>query len=193
MPSAGRIKCWLIKRWLLVAAALFVQAALADEVSLRLFGKDIAISPDAGKRLVLLSRQALERCGPNTTAHPGNFGLAAYGVEDRWKEVAEGSRLRIRFSEPFVSESHLGGTLGVSEALIGLEHHDFFVGPDFTRHGTAIAEHLHCGYLPLLELACLAELQPHLSARYRETCAKLERDERGRIVMPPPDIAPSCS
>ena len=37
------------------------------------------------------------------------------------------------------------------------------------------------------------ELQPHLPARYRETCAKLERDQNGRIVMPPPDIAPSCS
>jgi hypothetical protein len=31
------------------------------------------------------------------------------------------------------------------------------------------------------------------SARYRETCAALERDAAGRIVMPPPDIAPSCS
>jgi hypothetical protein len=198
MRSAGRIKCRLIKcssikRWLLVAAALFVQAAQADEVSLRLSGKDIPISSDVGRKLAALSRQALERCGPNTTAHPGNFGLAAYRVESRWKEIADGSRLRIRFSEPFVSESHLGGTLGVSEALIGLEHPEFFVGPDFTRHGTAIAEHLQCGYLPLLELACLAELQPHLGARYRETCAKLERDASGRIVMPPPDIAPSCS
>jgi len=188
MRSAGRIE-----RGLLVAAALFVQAAQADEVSLRLRGKEIAISPDVSRTLAGLSRQALERCGPNTTVHPGNFGLAAYGVETRWKELAEGSRLLIRFSEPFVSESHLGGTLGVSEALIGLEHPEFFVGPGFTRHGGAIAEHLQCGYLPLLELACRAELQPHLSARYRETCAKLERDAGGRIVMPPPDIAPSCS
>jgi hypothetical protein len=193
MPFAGHIKCRLIERWLLVAATLLAQAAQADEVSLRLFGKDVPVGADVSKKLAALSRQALERCGPNTAAHPGNFGLAAYGVENRWKELAEGSRLRIRFSEPFVSESHLGGTLGVSEALIGLEHRDFFVGPDFTRHGTAIAEHLQCGYLPLLELACLAELQPHLSTRYRETCAKLERDSSGRIVMPPPDIAPSCS
>lgn len=188
MRSAGRIN-----RWLLVAVTLFVQAAQADEVSLRLSGKDIPISSDVSKKLAALSRQALERCGPNTVAHPGNFGLAAYGVESRWKEIAEGSRLRIRFSEPFVSESHLGGTLGVSEALIGLQHGEFFVGPGFTRHGGTIAEHLQCGYLPLLELACLAELQPHLGARYRETCAKLERDDQGRIVMPPPDIAPSCS
>jgi len=99
----------------------------------------------------------------------------------------------VRFAEPFVSESHLGGVIGVSEALIGLEHDELFVGPDFTRHGEAIVEHLQCGYLPSLELACLAELAPYLPARYRETCARLERDENGRIVMPPPDIAPSCS
>ena len=106
---------------------------------------------------------------------------------------AGGSRLRVRFAEPFLSESHLGGVIGVSEALIGLEHEGLFVGPDFTRHGEAVVEHLQCGYLPSLELACLAELAPHLPARYRETCARLERDENGRIVMPPPDIAPSCS
>jgi hypothetical protein len=173
--------------------ALCAQAALADEVSLRLAGKEIPLSPSVEKRLSALAREALARCGPNTTQHPGNFGLAALGVEQRWKQVLEGSRLRIRFAEPFLTESHLGGTLGVSEALLGLEHQDFFVGPGFTRHGKAIAEHLQCGYLPQLELACLPELAPHLSARYRETCAKLERDAQGRIVMPPPDIAPSCS
>lgn len=175
------------------ALALLAPALHADDVSLRLRGKEIQLSPKTSQELAGLARQALQRCGPNTTAHPGNFGLAAFGVEKRWKETLEGSRLRIRFAEPFVSESHLGGTLGVSEALIGLEHKDFFVGPDFTRHGAAVAEHLQCGYLPLLELACLAELQPHLPPRYRETCAKLERDAQGRIVMPPPDIAPSCS
>ena len=175
------------------AVALLAPESRADEVSLRLRGKEIQLSAKVSKDVAALARQALQRCGPNTAAHPGNFGPAAFGVEKRWKETLEGSRLRIRFAEPFVSESHLGGTLGVSEALIGLEHKDFFVGPDFTRHGAAVAEHLQCGYLPLLELACLAELQPHLSPRYRETCAKLERDEKGRIVMPPPDIAPSCS
>jgi len=175
------------------AVALLAPPSHADEVSLRLSGKEIQLSSKVSKDVAALARQALQRCGPNTTAHPGNFGLAAFGIEKRWKETLEGSRLRIRFAEPFVSESHLGGTLGVSEALIGLEHRDFFVGPDFTRHGAAVAEHLQCGYLPLLELACLAELQPHLSPRYRETCEKLERDEKGRIVMPPPDIAPSCS
>jgi hypothetical protein len=177
----------------IVLLAVVAQSALADEVSLRVGGKEIQLSSRVSKDVAALARLALQRCGPNTTAHPGNFGLAVFGIEKRWKETLEGSRLRIRFAEPFVSESHLGGTLGVSEALIGLEHKDFFVGPDFTRHGAAVAEHLQCGYLPLLELACLAELQPHLSPRYRETCAKLERDEKGRIVMPPPDIAPSCS
>jgi hypothetical protein len=175
------------------AMALLAPLAHADEVSLRLAGKEVALTPRLSKQLAGLARETLERCGPNTSQHKGNFGLAAFGVEQRWKDLLQGSRLRVRFAEPFVSESHLGGTLGVSEALIGLEHKELFVGPDLTRHGAAIAEHLQCGYLPSLELACLAELQPHLPARYRETCAKLERDAQGRIVMPPPDIAPSCS
>jgi hypothetical protein len=177
----------------LLIAGLLVQAAVADEVSLRLGGKEVPLSPQLSKQMAGLARAALERCGPNTLQHPGNFGLARFRVESRWKETLEGSRLRVRFAEPFATESHLGGTLPVSEALIGLEHEEFLVGPDFTRHGPAIAEHLQCGYLPLLELACLAELEPHLPARYRETCALLERDAQGRIVMPPPDIAPSCS
>ena len=178
---------------LLAAFVVSAGAASADEVSLRLAGKEVALQRGTQERLAALAREALQRCGPNTSAHPGNFGFAALGVEKRWRETLESSRLRIRFSEAFVSESHLGGMLGVSEALIGLEHERFFVGPEFTRHGEAIAEHLQCGYLPLLELACLAELAPHLPVRYRETCARLERDEKGRIVMPPPDIAPSCS
>ena len=180
-------------RFAVVVLGFLATSALADDVSLRLGGKDVQLSPQVSNKLAGLSREALTRCGPNTTQHPGNFGLASIGVEGRWKALAEGSHLRVRFAGPFVTESHLGGTLGVSEALIGLEHRDFFVGPDFTRHGAAIAEHLQCGYLPQLELACLAELAPHLPAHYRETCAKLERDAQGRIVMPPPDIAPSCS
>lgn len=172
---------------------LCMQCAVADEVSLRLGGKEIRLEPVLKERLAGLAKEALTRCGPNTSRHPGNFGLAAFAVEQRWKQALEGSRVRVLFAEPFVSESHLGGTLGVSEALIGLEHQELFVGPDFTRHGGAIVEHLQCGYLPSLELACLAELAPHLPARYRETCARLERDAQGRIVMPPPDIAPSCS
>jgi hypothetical protein len=173
--------------------ALFMNCALADEVSLRLGGKDIDLTPALEKKLALLARETLERCGPNTSRHPGNFGLASLGVEGRWKDLMDGSRLRVVFAAPFATESHLGGTLGVSEALIGLEHKEFFVGPDFTRHGGAVAEHLQCGYLPALELACLAELAPYLPARYRSTCARLERDAQGRILMPPPDIAPSCS
>jgi hypothetical protein len=182
-------------RRLLFAAALVlcVQSVAADEVALRLGGKEVQLAPALQERLAALAREVLRRCGPNTSQHPGNFGLAAVGVEQRWKRVLEGSRLRVLFAEPFVSESHLGGTLGGSEARIGFEHQEFFVGPDVTRHGGAIAEHLQCGYLPLLELACLAELAPHLPARYRQTSARLERDARGRIVMPPPDIAPSCS
>jgi hypothetical protein len=178
---------------LATALGLCLPSAAADEVSLRLGGKEIQLRPSVNERLAALARDVLRRCGPNTTRHPGNFGLAAIGVEERWKRLVEGSRLRVVFAQPFVTESHLGGTLGVSEALIGLEHKDLFVGPDFTRHGASIVEHLQCEYLPSLELACLGELAPHLPARYRETCAKLERDARGRIVMPPPDIAPSCS
>ena len=100
---------------------------------------------------------------------------------------------RVRFDEPFITVSHLGGTLGVSEALIGLAQEGSFVGPNFSRHGDAWAEHLQCEYLPALELACLPALVAVLPPDYRDTCAKLDRDSRGRIVMPPPDIAPSCS
>ena len=178
---------------LLLGLALCGHGAGADEVSLRLGGREIQLAADVRERLAVLAREALRSCGPNTSQHPGNFGLAALGVEGRWQRLLEGSRLRVRFAEPFVTESHLGGTLGVSEAVIGLEDKELFVGPDFTRHGRAVAEHLQCGYLASLELACLAELQAHLPARYRETCARLERDPQGRIVMPPPDIAPSCS
>lgn len=177
----------------LVVLMLLMNAALADEVSLRLGGKDIALGPKLSQQLADLAREALARCGPNTAQHAGNFGFAAYGVEKRWQETLAGARLRVRFDAPFVSESHLGGALRVSEAVFGLEREGMFVGPSFTTHGSAVAEHLQCGYLAQLELACLAELQPHLPARYRETCALLERDAQGRIVMPPPDIAPSCS
>jgi hypothetical protein len=178
---------------LIAATAPAIAQGGAGMVSLRLGGKEVALSPALGERLAGLARDMLRRCGPNTLQHPGNFGLAVIGVEQRWKRLHEGSRLRVAFAEPFVTESHLGGTLGVSETLIGLEHKDLFVGPDFTRHGGSIAEHLRCEDLPALALACLGELAPHLPPRYRETCAKLERDGNGRILMPPPDIAPSCS
>jgi len=181
----------------LVVSSVLAGAAAADDgaksISLRLGGKEIALDAAARGRIAVLSREMFSRCGPNTVQHAHNFGLAAAGVEERWKRLLEGSRLHVVFAEPFVTESHLGGTLGVSEALIGLEQQDFFVGPDFSRHGYAVVEHLRCEYLPALELACLPELAPHLPARYRETCASLERGADGRIVMPPPDIAPSCS
>jgi len=184
-----------MKALLLLATALglAVAPAAADEVSLQLGGRPVELSAPLRERLATLAREVLRRCGPNTTQQPGNFGLAAYGVEQRWQRLLGESRLRVVFAEPFVSESHLGGALGVSEALIGLEHPRLLVGPDLTRHGTAYVEHLECGYLASLELACLAELQPRLPARYSEACARLERDAQGRIVMPPPLIAPSCS
>jgi hypothetical protein len=167
--------------------------ACAQEASLRLGGKDMPLAPGVQARVASLAREMFSRCGPNTLQHSGNFGRAALGTEKRWTSVLDGSRLRIRFAEPFVTTSHLGGTLGVSEAVVGLEQQGLFVGPNFSRHGTTLVEHLQCEYLPALELACLPELAPLLPASYRETCARLERDGRGRILMPPPDIAPSCS
>ena len=180
-------------RFFPLAFLLLLEAAFAQEVSLRLGGKEVPLTPALGARLAALAQERLAQCGPNTEQHAHNFGLAAPGAQKRWDALAAGSRLRIRFGEPFVTESHLGGTLGVTEALIGLEQGELFVGPDFTRHGAVTAEHLQCGYLPALELACLPELAPHLPARYRATCALLERDTAGRIVLPPPDVAPSCS
>ena len=177
----------------IVLTASIAVAQSGDQVSLQLGGKSVQVGPALRERLADLAREMLRRCGPNTRQHPGNFGLAAFTVERRWRELLEGSRLRVLFSEPFQTESRLGGSLGVSEALIGLGHKDLFVGPDFSRYGDGIVEHLRCEYLPALELACLPELAPHLPGSYRETCARFERDGDGRIVMPPPDIAPSCS
>ncbi len=168
-------------------------SAAAQQTSLHLGGKDVPLPPEVQARLASLAREMFSRCGPNTLQHPGNFGLHAFRTEERWKSVLGGSRLQIVFAEPFVTTSQLGGALGVSEAVIGLEQPGWFVGPNFSRHGANFVEHLQCEYLPALELACLPALAPHLPASYRETCARLERDPQGRIVMPPPDIAPSCS
>lgn len=186
----------LRQRLLALSLALCSAPAPAQEaasVSLRLGGKELELPVELRERLAGLAREILGRCGPNTLQHPQNFGLAASATARRYASTLESSRLHIVFVEPFVTESHLGGTLGVSEAVIGLVDKDLFVGPAFTRYGAALAEHLQCEYLPSLELACLAELSPHLPARYRETCALLERGPDGRIVMPPPDVAPSCS
>jgi hypothetical protein len=183
-----------------VAAAVLLPLALhtgaqdrAEQVSIRLGGKEVPVSSALRERLAGLAREITRRCGPNTLQHPHNFGPAARLSGERWQRVLEGSRLYVAYTESFESVSHLGGAVPVSEALIGLEDKELFVGPDFTRHRGVLAEHLQCEYLPSLELACLPELAPRLPARYRETCAKLERDAAGRIVMPPPDIAPSCS
>lgn len=182
-----------MSRWLLLAAALVATGASGQELSLRLGGKDIPLSAQAQTRLQALAHDMLGHCGPNSLQHAGNFGPTAMTTDKRLQTVSQGSRLRVRFAEPFTTASNLGGTLGVSEAVIGLGEHGYFVGPSFTRHGEAWVEHLQCDYLPALELACSAELAPYLPASYGETCTKLERDSAGRIVMPPPDIAPSCS
>lgn len=172
---------------------LTASAARADEVALYLGGKEISLDALTRIKISALSREIMARCGPNTAQHPDNFGPLAARAAERWKSAEAGSHLRVRYTEGFESRSHLGGELPVSEALIGLEGKDLFVGPDFTRNAGVVAEHLQCGYLPSLELACMPELAPHLSARYWQTCASLERGRDGRIVLPPPDVAPSCS
>jgi hypothetical protein len=182
-----------VTRLLIAALTACAASAGAQEASFRVEGKEIPLQPKVSARVVDLAKEMFSRCGPNTLQHAGNFGPTALATDKRFSSVENTSRLHVRFAQPLVTTSHLGGTLGVSEAVIGLAQPEVFVGPNFSRHGTALAEHLQCEYLPALELACLAELSPFLPARYRETCALLERDERGRIVMPPPDIAPSCS
>jgi hypothetical protein len=167
---------------------------LRGDVSLRVDGKAIALPHGVAERLAGLAREAMSRCGPNTRHHPHNFGPEAKLVSERRARTLQGSRLHIAYRSPFETTSHLGGTLMVSEVTLGIGGDaGLFVGPDFTRHGDEVAEHLQCEYLPSLELACLPELAPYLPRRYRETCARLERGADGRIVMPPPDIAPSCS
>lgn len=180
-----------------LVAAQASSGAAAQEggsvVSLRIDAREIPLSASLGARLAGLAREIMRRCGPNTRQHPHNFGVAAMLAPQRLERILEGSRLHIVYDRPFETVSDLGGTLLVSEVTLGLGGDDLFVGPDFTRHGGRVVEHLQCQYLPSLEIACLPELAPHLPARYRETCARLERGADGRIVMPPPDIAPSCS
>jgi hypothetical protein len=190
----------MIRKLTVVAALVALQAAtgvVAQEggaaVSLRIDGKEVALSAAVGARLAGLARETLKRCGPNTRQHPGNFAGTATLAPLRRDRTLETSRLHVVYDRPFESVSHLGGALQVSEVTLGLGGSDLFVGPDFTRHGAQVAEHLQCEYLPALEIACLAELAAHLPARYRETCARLARGADGKIVMPPPDIAPSCS
>ncbi len=164
-----------------------------DRVSLRIEGREIPISAAGGARLAGLARETVKLCGPNTRQHPHNFGGAAMLAPVRLERALETSRLHVVYSRTFETVSHLGGTLPVSEVTLGLGGDGLFVGPDFTRHGAQVVEHLQCEYLPSLEIACLPELAAHLPARYRDTCAKFTRGSDGKIVMPPPDIAPSCS
>lgn len=184
--------------WKPIVALAFVAAqasvgAAADEVSLRIGAREIPLSASLGARLADLARDTMRRCGPNTARHAHNFGVAAILASQRRDRTLESSRLHVVYERPFETVSELGGALPVSEVTLGLDGQDLFVGPDFTRHGGRVVEHLQCQYLPSLEIACLPELAPHLPARYRETCAGLERGPDGSIVMPPPDIAPSCS
>src|SRR5687768_7502997 len=170
-------------------AALQVASGAAAEggaaVSLRIDGSEIPLSATAATRLAGLAREAMKTCGPNTLQHPHNFGRAAVLAPMRRERTLETSRLHVVHDRPFATVSHLGGTLQVSEVTLGLGGDDVFVGPNFSRHGTQVAEHLQCEYLPSLEIACLPEVAGRLPARYRETCAKFERRSDGRIVMPP--------
>ena len=162
-------------------------------VSLRVGGKEIPLTIGTSVRLAALAREMFSRCGPNTRLHQGNFAASTGVAATRRDRTHAGSRLQVAFDPPFETVSHLGGKLRVAEATIGLDDAQYFVGPTFTADGHEKVEHLHCEYLPALEIACLPDLAPHLPARYRDTCARLARGADGRIVMPPPDIAPSCS
>ena len=168
-------------------------AAAGAVVSLRIDGREIPLSANAETRLADLARETMKLCGPNTRQHAHNFAGSALRASLRHERTLQTTRLHVVYDRPFQTVSHLGGTLQVSEVTLGLAGDDLFVGPDFTRHGGQVVEHLQCEYLPSLEIACLPELAAHLPARYRETCARFERDKDGKIVMPPPDIAPSCS
>jgi hypothetical protein len=181
----------------MVACALIAGSAAAQvevkAISLRLSGKEVPLAAGVRLSVAALAREMMSRCGPNTRQHPQNFGDGAADTDSRWTGTLAGSRLHIVFAAPFETVSHLGGKLPVSEVVIGFEQRQLFVGPEFSRHEGALAEHLSCEYLPALELACLAELETHMPPHYRATCRRLDRGADGRIVMPPPDIAPSCS
>lgn len=176
-----------------LVTALAAGAARSETVSLRLGGKEIALPAAVNARLAALARETFSHCGPNTRQHPHNFGPSAALASMRRERTLESSRLDVTFPTPVKTVSHLGGVLEVSEVTLGLERDELFVGPAFSRDGRGTIEHLQCEYLPALEIACLPELAAFLPARYRQTCARLERGPDGRIVMPPPDIAPSCS
>ncbi len=182
----------------LALAALACSTALHAQdykhLSLRLDGREVALPASTARRMAGLAQEMMSRCGPNTLLHRDNFGAAAARAEARWKTTdAAASRLHVVYAQPFDTRSLLGGKVPVSEVLIGFDQEGHFVGPDFSRHDRVTVEHMACDYLASLELACLPELRPFMPAAHRDTCARLERGADGRIVLPPPDIAPSCS
>jgi len=182
---------------LALAALLLAAPASAQtykQISLRLDGRDVSLPADVATRVAANARAVMSRCGPNTRHHAGNFGTAGSPADARWQAADAGaSRLYVAYAEPFEARSLLGGQVTVSEVLIGFGQDGLFVGPDFSRHDRAAVEHMGCDYLASLELACLPELGPFMSAAHRATCARLARGADGRILLPPPDIAPSCS
>jgi len=146
-------------RSILVPILIAAGSACAQDASLRLGGKDVPLAPEVQARLRSLAREMFGRCGPNTLQHPGNFGLAALGTEKRWASVLEGSRLRIRFAEPFVTTSHLGGTLGVSEAVIGLEQHGRAIARPAPGSSATAGDASSCR--PRISRRHAADLSPH--------------------------------
>lgn len=183
----------------LVSAAIAAAAGCAHaadavrSISLQLSGRSVALDPALAARVTTLAREVMATCGPNTQLHPHNFGPGAAKAPERWEQTLAQSRLHIVFERPLLTRSHLGGEVSATEIAIGFEQKDLFVGPVFTRFRGMAVEHLQCEYLPALELACLPGLAAHLPSHYRSTCSRLERGADGRIVLPPPDIAPSCS
>jgi hypothetical protein len=182
---------------LATVAALLAAPAFAQDyrkVSLRLDGREVGLPPATAARVAAVAQEMMARCGPNTLLHAENFGAGGSRAEARWRATDAGaSRLHVVYATPFETRSLLGGKVPVTEVLIGFGQDGYFVGPDFSRHDRGAVEHMGCDYLASLELACMPELRPFMGVAHRDTCAKLERGKDGRIVLPPPDIAPSCS
>ncbi len=185
-----------------IMAALFGLAAIQpaggvefpayQSLELHLAGKSVPLDARVGRRIALAVRDMMGRCGFNSVQHAGNFGSGRPSPVQRWSEVLAGPHLYLRYTAPFQSRSGLGETLPVTEVLIAFEHADY-IGPEFSRHGDLVAEHIRCGDQFALELMCMAELAPYLPASYRRNCAHLRFGADGRPLDLPPDIAPSCS
>lgn len=191
----------MAKRVAVVAAVLClaaIQTAAGVEfpayqsIELHLAGKPVPVDASVGQRIALAVRDMMGRCGFNTVQHAGNFGSGRPSAVQRWNEALAGPHLYVRYSAPFQSRSGLGETLPATEVLIAFEHPDY-IGPEFTRHGETVAEHIRCGDQFALELMCMAELAPYLPASYRRNCEHLRFGADGRPLDLPPDIAPSCS